>query len=114
MATFNWLDATDRPQLNKKLTINGRLLTHNTRGGSLIVTGGRLQALPDDINNPRKPMCYSSATQSIAPCVRSDAAAQDLERFRLTTTAPTSNEQCTLYVTGTTPRLLPILSDLTL
>jgi hypothetical protein len=32
---MNWLDPDDMPSLRQKLTINGRLLTYNTRGGSL-------------------------------------------------------------------------------
>ncbi len=37
-----WFDDS-AGELKNPLTINGRLLTHNTRGGSLIVNDGTLQ-----------------------------------------------------------------------
>lgn len=89
---LSWLVETDRQTLdNKKLVINGRLFTYNNRGGSMIVQGGNLTPGNDD--TARCPDDISSCTSVVA-------ASQDLERFRLTTTAPAlTNNQCTLYVT---------------
>ena len=107
--SLNWLNTTDRDFLGSKLTINGRLSTYNTRGGSLIANSNALSPM----GNTADGSTCAVNTSGIIACDLSRAASQDLERFRLTTSVPTSNEQCTFYVTGTTPRVIPILSDLT-
>ncbi len=65
--------------------------------------------MEDITNNPK---CFENDVLNNS-CLLQKAGNQDLERFRLTTLAPTAvSNQCTLYVTGTTPANVPILSSI--
>jgi len=99
---IHWLSANSS-RLTNKLTINGRLSTYNTRGGSLTTDGITL----DDIgNNDGK--CFTGTTFNPL-CSYVTAASQDLERFRLTTD---TTGQCTLYVSGSNSTVINVLSSL--
>jgi hypothetical protein len=107
--SLHWLNEVDRSTLDdKKLTIDGRLFTYNSRGGSLYIGNYQLTGYAFDAENAK---CFTSSATAIN-CLGSTAASQDLERFRLTTTPPTvASNQCTLYVTGRMLENLPILSN---
>ena len=89
-----WFDDT-AGELKNPLTINGRLLTYNTRGGSLKNNGGNLEMI-DDSNG------YCVSNKTLSTCASLDTAAlQDLERFRVVMRVPPeSANRCTLHVTG--------------
>ena len=102
---INWLSYPS--QLTNKLTINGRLSTYNTRGGSLTVgaSGGTL----DNISIGSTGKCFNGMSLNTS-CSSVIAASQDLERFRVTSSTSGS---CTLYVTGSNPTIIDVLSNLT-
>jgi hypothetical protein len=82
-ASINWLTETGQKKLDdNKLTINGRLFTYNTRGGSITPIAG----LPP-MRAEYKPKCFENGIFS-NNCDLQKAGNQDLERFRLTTTTP--------------------------
>lgn len=88
----------NKSELSNPLTINGRLLTYNTRGGSLVqVSSNGLDILE---KNTGVGQCISNKT--ITTCSNIDTAAlQDLERFRVVMRVPDDlNNRCTLHVTG--------------
>ena len=90
-------------ELKNPLTINGRLLTHNTRGGSLISDGVTLKKA--DTNG----ICVMSTGPVLDSSICSDlarAGSQDLERFRVVTKTPDDN-RCTLHATGVTAENRP-------
>jgi hypothetical protein len=94
IASKTWLD--DQEWLLKNpLIINGRLLTYNTRWGSLINNNGELEKATGATD-----MCASDKV--IAACDNlTTAALQDLERFRVVMQVPAElNNRCTLHVTG--------------
>jgi len=95
LGIHNWISHPET--LWNRLVINGRLLTHNTRGGSLTST---LQPVTT-IN--QSGIC---ATDTSSSCTWNMAAAQDLERFRRVETG-SWNEQCSLYVTDNMPARRP-------
>lgn len=88
------------------LVINGRLLTYNTRGGSLTTAGGVFSPVHTITNPLGSDTGYCYKDGSIKDCKWDDAAAQDLERFRFATDADTINT-CSLYVTGNLPENRP-------
>lgn len=88
----NWIsDKTDLTAASsglRRLVINGRLLTYNTRGGSLKIEGGVLKAIDGTgTTEPNIPKGYCAQGPTIRECIApknwQDAAAQDLERFRI-------------------------------
>lgn len=99
---IHWLSEPSR--LTNRLTINGRLSTYNTRGGSLTENGITL----GDIGTTNG-KCFAGTNQD-NNCPYETAASQDLERFRLTTAI---TGQCTLYVSGSNSTVINVLSSLT-
>ena len=100
-------------ELKNPLTINGRLLSHNTRGGSLTYDAGTIPVLKKADGNgicaiDAGPVLGTSACSSIEV-----AGSQDLERFRVVTRTP-DDTRCTLHVTGVAAANRPdILTALT-
>ncbi len=98
-------------ELKNPLTINGRLLTYNTRGGSLEVDG-------DSLKITGTPKCSSHTTPTASELVCGElgnpnlavssydpediwAGLRDLERFRVVMRVPDEwNNRCSLHVTG--------------
>lgn len=107
----NWI--TESGLLTNRLLINGKLLTYNTRGGSLKVDGTTLIQVYDALNEPFQVnvgTCVSN-TLEYTTCNYQDAAAQDLERFRIIR-VDSENFTCSLHVTGSLPAKKPdILID---
>ena len=95
---LNWINHT----LNKRLLINGRLLTYNTRGGALYPNLTTINGL-DTLLRPLKGKCANGI--SMTDCDWQDAASQDLERFRMIPSD--SIDTCSLYVTNTIPARKP-------
>lgn len=86
----------------QRLTINGRIYSYNTRGGSLVVSGSELT----DASQGKK---FNNATLINATSL-SESRAQDLERFRVITIDGTV--QCSThlnYQVLPTNQLPPIL-----
>lgn len=100
----NWIK--DPSLLQKRLLINGRLLTYNTRGGSL-KNDGALTAVHN--GSPYIPVpkgnCVSGMSVGLNNCTWNEAASQDLERFRMIPSD--SIDTCSLYVTNTIPARKP-------
>lgn len=92
-----WFEDTEG-ELKNPLVINGRLLTYNTRGGSLeekVANSGELKKARDN-----KDYCVSG--NAITACTSIiTAGLQDLERFRVVMRVPSElSDRCTLHVTG--------------
>lgn len=73
--TKNWIDNPN--ELSNRLTINGRLYSFNTRGGSLMTSGSDLVKITTSTG---RIFNGSTLVTNAAPAV---AAAVDLERFRV-------------------------------
>ena len=85
---------TNPTDLINRLTINGRIYSMNTRGGSIdssILTSNNLGALTT--NSGKVFANNASLTTNASPA---QAAAQDLERFRVIN--DDGNKQCTLFL----------------
>ncbi|MEI6711243.1 MAG: hypothetical protein WCK88_03270 [bacterium] len=101
-------------ELQNPLTINGQLLTYNTRGGSLVGNNNALE-----FASSGSAMCASNTSPTITNAVCNTlpnipdvvisgystdqvrAGLQDLERFRVVMRVPDDlNNRCTLHVTG--------------
>ncbi len=101
----NWITDT----LSNRLLINGKLFTYNTRGGSLKVDDTTLVSVYDKVNTPLQMNVGTCIPNTLVPntaCNYRDAAAQDLERFRIIPVNP-SNFTCSLHVTGSLPAKKP-------
>jgi hypothetical protein len=87
-------------ELQNPLTINGRLLTYNTRGGSLVVDGGTTLKSISTVSGTNDGKCFDNTTLNTS-CLETTAALQDLERFRVVMRVPDEqSNRCTLHVTG--------------
>jgi len=84
----NWIDNPD--ELSNRLTINGRLYSFNTRGGSLITTGSDLIKVTDNTGK------YFIDTTLKSDATPSQAAAQDLEGFRIV--KADGDEECPMAI----------------
>jgi hypothetical protein len=111
LSPLNWI--TNDDDLTNRLLINGRLLTYNTRGGSL-----NPDLTPIHDGSPFVPVptgnCVTGMSVGQDNCPWYQAASQDLERFRWIPTPVDGNYLCSLYVTNsTTARKPDILTTVT-
>jgi len=98
IAPKTWYSNTDFGVLQNPLVINGRLMTYNTRGGSLIAPTPSTLSFDSILSGDGK--CVGTDGKTIEACSSLDKAAQqDLERFRVMMKDP-DNNRCTLHVTG--------------
>lgn len=82
------LKSSDASTPGERLTINGRLYSYNTRGGSLVASGSDLV----DATSPKK----FTNNALVSASSLTDARIQDLERFR--TMIPDSINTCSLHI----------------
>jgi len=108
-ATKNWI--THPTELTDRLTINGRIYSYNTRGGSLVPqTSGTDFDQVSANGNHYIPNATTGAMEFSSTATPAQAAAQDLERFRVM--FADGNSQCTTrvnyqaFTTSTLPALL--------
>jgi hypothetical protein len=95
-ATKNWI--TNPSDLTNRLTINGRLYSYNTRGGSITAQAAPGTDFDPITTNIGKYFDTNStnATQLITTATPTQAATYDLERFRVMLSD--GNSQCTTQV----------------
>lgn len=101
-----WFDETAEGDLKNPLTINGRLLTHNTRGGSLVYNVSATPVLKLASGNGICAVGSGAVSGSSVCSSIARAGSQDLERFRVVTRTP-DDDRCTLHVTGVTAENRP-------